>query len=1173
MPKRNFMARARTALVCWTVVCAQVPAAWGARLAPGSGAREAAAVESRGAVADAQELEKGYGALPMSFEPNVGQCDERVAFVARGRGYTVFVTPEETVLSVGGQTEGARPAPAPSEREEPAPSALRMRCAGASAAARVVALEPFEGTSNYFLGNDPSRWHTEVPNYGRVRLEGVYDGVDLDFYGTQRQLEYDFRVAPGADASQVRVWFDGAEAIDVDESGDLVLRMRGGEIRQQRARVYQDGPGGRREVSARYAVTGYGEVGFDLGAYDPGEPLVIDPVLVYSTYVGGSDGEECKGIAVDAAGAAYIAGDTSSTDFPTAGPFQGANAGTWDVFVAKLNPAGTALVYATYLGGVISDKCTGIGVDGAGAAYVTGYTVSDNFPTVNPLQAERAGREDAFVTKLNPAGTALVYSTYLGGSSPDFGNGIAVDASGVACVTGGTDSLDFPTVNAIQSGRAPGRDAFVTKLGATGTSLYYSTYFGGSGGEAGFGVAFDTAGAAYVVGDTGSTNLFTANAFQAVSGGGDDAFVMKLTAVGGLAYATYLGGSGNDKGLSIAVDIGDNACITGVTSSTDFPTVNPFQAANAGGQDAFVTRLTTAGTAAVYSTYLGGSGTDTGWAVAVDSNLAAYVVGSTGSTDFPTLYEVQAANAGGGDALVTKLNASGALVYSTYLGGSASDFCDGVAVDNGGAAYIAGVSFSADFPTMYPEQSANAGSGDAVVAKLTPCADTLQFSASSYSVTEGGTATITVTRTGCTGGDVTVFYTTSDDTAVAGTDYTATHGVFTFPAGVTTPMTFSVRTAEDASAQGNRVVNLSLSSPSGGAVLGQVRRAPLTIVDDDPAGTLEFSVAAFSVNENTTSHAATVTVNRIQGSTGTVTVDFRTGDNTATAGSDYTTTSGTLTFADGVTSQSFTVPISDDILHEGNESLHLTLSNPTHGAVLGHRSHALLTIVDDDTSGSFAFSATSYSVGEGNAAAIVITRGTWATAEDVTFATSANGTAQPGVDYTSVTQTVHFGIGETQQTVTVPTTDDATAEGVESVNLTLSNQTQGATLGARRTAVLVIDDAPGILQFSAAVFTVAEGAASHAATITVTRTDASAGTIAVKVLTSSNTATAGTDYTTTNRGLTFADGVTSVSFTVPIIDDVQIEGNECLNLTLASPTGGAALGNARCAVLIITDND
>jgi hypothetical protein len=1134
-------------------------------------AREVAAAESGGAGADAQELAEGYGALPLSFEPNVGQTDERVAFLARARGYTVFVTPEETVLSLGGASERAEPGPVAAARsEEPAPSALRMRCAGASAPARVVALEKLEATSNYFLGDDPSLWHTEVPNYGRVRLEGIYDGVDLDFYGTRRQLEYDFRVAPGADASQVRVWFDGAEAIDVDESGDLVLRMRGGEVRQQRARVYQDGPGGRQEVSARYALTGYGEVGFDLGAYDPAQPLVIDPVLVYSTYLGGSDSDECRGIAVDDAGAAYIGGITSSPDFPT----EDAGRSLPGVFVAKLNPTGTALVYATFIGdGRLDVICGGIAVDGAGAAYITGHTFSNRYPTVNALQPDHPGRDNAFVTKLNPAGTALVYSTYLGGSADDEGQGIAVDASGVACVTGWTESFDFPTLNAIQSGGAGRRDTFVTKLGATGTSLYYSTYYGASADDEGRDVALDTAGAAYVTGSTRSTNLFTTNAFQAVIGGSTDAFVMKLNAFGTPAYATYLGGSREDFCEGIAVDIGGNVCVTGHTSSTDFPTVNPVQAANAGSVDAFVTRLTAAGTTAVYSTYLGGSDWDQGDGIAVDSDLAAYVTGRTTSTDFPTLYEVQAYG-GGADALVTKLNASGGLVYSTYLGGSNWDFGSAIAVDNGRAAYVAGGAFSLDFPTAYPEQSANAGRGDAFVAKLTPCADTLQFSASSYSVTEGGTATITVTRTGgCTGGDVTVLYVTSDDTAVAGTDYTAAFGSFTFPAGVTTPMTFTVRTAEDALAQGNRVVNLELSGPSGGAVLGPVRRAPLTIVDDDPAGTLEFSVAAFSVNENTTSNAATVTVSRIQGSTGTVTVDYRTGDNTATAGSDYTATSGTLTFADGVTSQSFTVPISDDILHEGNESLHLTLSNPTHGAVLGHRSHGLLTIVDNDTSGSFAFSAQSFSVGEGNAAAIVITRGTWATAEDVTFATSANGTAQPGVDYTSVTQTVHFGIGVAQQTVTVPTTDDATAEGVESVNLTLSNQTQGATLGARRTAVLVIDDAPGILQFSSAVFTVAEGAASHTATITVSRTDASAGAIQVKVLTSSNTATAGADYTATNRVLAFADGVTSVTFTVPIIDDVQVEGNECLNLTLASPSGGVALGNARCAVLIITDND
>jgi hypothetical protein len=394
--------------------------------------------------------------------------------------------------------------------------------------------------------------------------------------------------------------------------------------------------------------------------------------------------------------------------------------------VFKLNAAGNALVYSTYLGGSADDGGNGIAVDGAGNAYVTGTTVSTDFPTANPLQATCAGISDAFVTKLNAAGNALVYSTYLGGSRYDVGNGIAVDGAGNAYVTGFTDSTNFPTANALQAtfgGGVNGEDAFVAKLNATGHALVYSTYLGGSDDE-GNGIAVDGSGNAYITGRTLLSTFPTANSLQATFGGGfADAFVSKLNAAGNaLVYSTFLGGSGDEAGKGIAVDGAGNAYVTGFTSSTDFPTTNPLQATSGGGvygEDAFVAKLNATGNALVYSTYLGGSGDDFGDGIAVDGAGNAYVTGSTDSTDFPTANPLQATCAGVSDAFVTKLNAAGnALVYSTYLGGSDGDGGDGIAVDGAGNAYVTGFTSSTDFPTANPLQATYAGVSDVFVTKV-----------------------------------------------------------------------------------------------------------------------------------------------------------------------------------------------------------------------------------------------------------------------------------------------------------------------------------------------------------------------------------------------------------------------------------------------------------------------
>jgi hypothetical protein len=434
-----------------------------------------------------------YGQVPLSFEANQGQADARVDFLARGSGYGLFLTPTEAVLSL-------QPPAATDADQAPAGDVLSLRLLGANRHAQAEGLDQLAGTSNYLVGTDPGQWHTDIANYGQVAYDGVWRGIDVVYYGNQRHLEYDFVLEPGADPGSIKLQFQGARGLELDGQGNLVLQTAGGDVVQQAPVLYQEIGGVRHAVSGHYVLKGQGQVGFEVGAYDPTRPLVIDPVLSYSTYLG--KGDYGFGIVVDGSGSAYVTGYTSSTQFPTRNPLQSrlASIRNWDAFVTKLSPDGRSLVYSTYLGGNDYDKGTAIAVDASGNAYVTGSTNSTNFPTTagafqrawgGGYDSNGTARHDAFVAKLNPTGNALVYSTYLGGAgnennyySPSSG-GIAVDASGNAYVTGATSSSNFPLQNALQATFGGVSDAFVTKLNAAGTALVYSTYLGGSGEERG----------------------------------------------------------------------------------------------------------------------------------------------------------------------------------------------------------------------------------------------------------------------------------------------------------------------------------------------------------------------------------------------------------------------------------------------------------------------------------------------------------------------------------------------------------------------------------------------------------------------------------------------------------------------------------------------------------------
>jgi hypothetical protein len=478
------------------------------------------------------------------------------------------------------------------------------------------------------------------------------------------------------------------------------------------------------EVEGEYVLLGGGEVGFQAGPYDRTRALVIDPVLTYSSFLGGAADDAITAMALDAAGNIYVAGWTSSTDLPAVNARQTASGGGVDAFVAKLDPSGKNLIYATYLGGRYEDRASGIAVDSTGYAVVTGWTQSPTFPQANAVQSALRGSRDAFVAKLNAQGSALIFGTFLGGGGVDRGNAVAVDASGNIYVAGATSSVDFPVLAAFRASNRGQQDAFLVKLTPSG-SFVYSTYLGGERDDSANAVAVDAAGNAYIGGGTNSPDFPVAGALQASNRGGQDGFIAKLAPSGSsLVYSTYLGGSAGITGFpeevdGIAVDSGGNAYVAGVTSSADFPVVNPFQAAFGGYYDAFAARLNASGSALVYSTYLGGSSADSAAAIAIDGAGNAYIAGATLSVNFPVSSALQSRNSGVYNAFAAKLSASGgSLLFGTYLGGESSDAAKAVAVDSGGNFYLAGQTLSYNFPTVAPLQVSNPGGYGGFIANV-----------------------------------------------------------------------------------------------------------------------------------------------------------------------------------------------------------------------------------------------------------------------------------------------------------------------------------------------------------------------------------------------------------------------------------------------------------------------
>jgi beta-propeller repeat-containing protein len=706
-----------------------------------------------------------FGSLPLYFEAgSAGQ------FLAHGRDAIFSVSP------TGAQFALRENADAPAR-------AAQMQFIGANPQAQICGDSGLPGKINYLTGNNPAQWRSNVPTFAKVRVGEIYPGINLVYYGSQQQLEYDFTIAAGANPGSIAIHFDGADKISVNAQGGLVLKLGDREILQPKPLVYQTVGGARKEISSGYEILNAHEVAFAVGNYDRALPLVIDPVLGYSTYFGGTMAETAWAVAVNTNdNSVYVAGQTLSEfamkkgemfsttnmfekdspfSFPTNVVLQKAFGGgkiTGDGFVAKFDSTGTNLIFLTYLGGTNDDLVSGIALDAAGKVFLTGFTDSSNFPVVNALypvingqfnKIARAYPADIFVAELDTNGSSLIYSTYFGGAWNDSANGIAVDSADNVYITGTTGSTNFPVVNAVQNHLAGTNNVFIAEIGAGGSPLVFSTYLGGSNYDAGEGIAVDAANNILVCGFTSSTNFPTFNTTNTLLNAGDlpkkkhdgfpnDAFVAKLAPSGAvLIYSTFLGSTNEDVAYRIACDAGGNAYVTGFSASPDFPNTETNvtglyahgskKDTGSSDNDAFLTKLDPNG-AIVYSTLFGGKGSDTGYGIGLDTNGDVFVAGATTSTDFPTNNTTDTSgafrskNSGGSDIFVTAFSTSPtnitALLYSGYLGGKKNDFGYNLAVDPAGDAYVVGQTASKDFPLTNAFQPFLNGKSDAFLTKI-----------------------------------------------------------------------------------------------------------------------------------------------------------------------------------------------------------------------------------------------------------------------------------------------------------------------------------------------------------------------------------------------------------------------------------------------------------------------
>jgi len=697
-----------------------------------------------------------YGKLPLTFESNQGQVGPQAKFLARGPGYSVFLTTGGMVLSLrpepGAKSLTRVRATSVKSAARPPLTTLGFKLLGANSSPEITGENPQPGRVNYFIGNDPAKWHRNLPTYAQVRYTNVYPGIDLLYYGNHRQLEYDFALAPGADPGRIQFEITGANQILIDAEGELVLKAAGGELHFQNPIVYQEFNGKRVPVQGGFIVKDATHIGFHVAEHDQTKPLVIDPVLVYSTYLGGSGNDQPKGLAVDGNGNVYIAGYTDSADFPlaTLGSLLG---GATHVFVAKLDPTGSNLVYADYIGGNSQDYGDALVLDSLNNVYVTGSTASSDFPLVNPYQGTYPGSFNAFLTKISADGSSLLYSTYLGGNGSDVPAGIAADNLGDVFVAGNTSSTNFPVANAYQATALPnggglyGNYGFLTKFSPDGSSLIYSTYLSGNsnvpyncGGtpcwsppsSAINGIAVDAGGNAYAAGITNTYNFpTTPGAYLTADSTQQNAtvgFVSKFSGSGTLDYSTYFYES---SGLltninAIAVDSSGAAYVTGVAiSDGTFPITSTSICDPAvygwGCSYGFVTKFDPTASSLLYSTFLGPDNYAIPSTIVLDATNDAYVLASTASSSFGIVNGIEPYTMGNDLLLVEIDPTASSELFATYLGGNVDDTAAGLALDSNGNLYVAGATSSTDLPvTEGAFQNLLGGNSDAFVMKIGP---------------------------------------------------------------------------------------------------------------------------------------------------------------------------------------------------------------------------------------------------------------------------------------------------------------------------------------------------------------------------------------------------------------------------------------------------------------------
>jgi hypothetical protein len=694
-----------------------------------------------------KELLDIYRELPLHFESNQGQASDRFDFLSRGFGYSLSLSATEAVFVFSQEHRGRM---SQGRRFNNPLQKITMKLACANSFSPAAGEKRLPGRVNYLIGTDTTKHHTSIPTYEQIRYQDVYPGIDVLYYGKHRQLEYDFIVAPGANPELIAMEFEGADELKIDYRGGIGVATGSHSLYLEKPFIYQEVNGARREVIGKFAVKSHHRIGFELGEYDRQRPLVIDPVLSYSSFLGGSGGESGIDIKVDAAGNIYLTGGTTSANFPrTNGP---SYKGVFDVFITKLNPSGNSLIFSTLIGGTDNDSAQSMALDSSNNIYVSGISSSTDYPTTaGAFQTTAPSNQEAIVTKLNASGDTILYSTYFGGPGLNNGARLALDASGDIYLVGSTRSTAFPTTSgAFQSLLSPSStpgatDAFVAKIhpaGAGPADLIYSTYLGGNqfDGDGKNDIALDPAGFVYVSGTTQSTNFpTTPSAFQPGLGGNDDIYLVKMdlkaNGAAGLIYSTYIGGAARDNGGNLALDASNNVYLTGRTNSTNFPvSKTALQNVAAGKLDAYVMKLNISlpgSSGLVYSTYLGGSEDENGFGsdIAVDKVGNAYITGDTRSTNLPvTVGAFQPSIGGvsdvfsapGGDAFAAKLNSAGtALVYFTYLGGPDGDGGNAISIDSKGNAYLTGYTFSPGFPlTSTAFQSTQGGQFDGFVARI-----------------------------------------------------------------------------------------------------------------------------------------------------------------------------------------------------------------------------------------------------------------------------------------------------------------------------------------------------------------------------------------------------------------------------------------------------------------------